>query len=384
NVIFQILKGCGDKRKEFLMDLRREGETVHYRGRSQDSVDHVTWLWRYGRPDIVRSCIGLHPHLDIYIIDNKAYRKPSKYHNYSEDDKSFLYSLLLCDKYTSVVNGDSSQVKSMLTKMRERYFEKLSPSNDIDLKQLQHVVIETQNDEVTFVSDDIRHDVMYAFVTECLVGDSDLEFFLTTASRDVISEYCRSWRYKRSEGERCLYIPYSPVKMYDLFIDKLKLDIITHCTVSDGRIHERISKRLNIPEEVLRWDIHARRRFLKNIKEENVKMFRARGMIVGCAGAGKTTLLRKLHERTRKHKNRARAEKRTLRRKFQRRNKTDKDSTGSENAFLLKQRHKAEGTNEDKPTESTVGLEVHEDLFVIEDSKLKGYSLLFTYMCIFS
>ncbi|XP_062620036.1 uncharacterized protein LOC134281618 [Saccostrea cucullata] len=114
--------------------------------------------------------------------------------------------------------------------------------------------------------------------------------------------------------------------MYDLFIDKLQLDIITHCTVSDEGIHNRISKRLNIPEEILREDIDARERFLKNFKEENVKMFRARGMIVGCAGAGKTTLLSKLH------------------------------GGGI--------------TDEDEPTETTIGLEVHEDLFTIKEKKL--------------
>ncbi|XP_062587827.1 probable serine/threonine-protein kinase pats1 [Saccostrea cucullata] len=102
-------------------------------------------------------------------------------------------------------------------------------------------------------------------------------------------------------------------------------------------------------------------------------MFRARGMIVGCAGAGKTTLLRTLHERARKHNDTASAEKRTLLRKFGRRQKTEKDSAGSENAFLLTQRQDAEGMNEDKPTESTVGLEVHEDMFVIEDNKLKDF-----------
>ncbi|XP_062566927.1 uncharacterized protein LOC134229236 [Saccostrea cucullata] len=81
NISIQIQKNGEDKRKQFLIDLRREGATLHYRGRSHDSVDHVTWLRRYGKPDIVRSCIGLHPHWDIYIIDNKAYRKPSKKEN---------------------------------------------------------------------------------------------------------------------------------------------------------------------------------------------------------------------------------------------------------------------------------------------------------------
>ncbi|XP_062600816.1 probable serine/threonine-protein kinase pats1 [Saccostrea cucullata] len=57
-------------------------------------------------------------------------------------------------------------------------------------------------------------------------------------------------------------------------------------------------------------------------------MFRARGMIVGCAGAGKTTLLRKLQ------------------RNYQ---------------------------EDNQPTETTVGLEVHEDLFEIKDGTLYDF-----------
>ncbi|XP_061195051.1 uncharacterized protein LOC133203248 [Saccostrea echinata] len=177
---------------------------------------------------------------------------------------------------------------------------------------------------------------MYAFVTECLVEDSDLEFFLTTASRDVISEYCRSWWYKRSEGERCLYVPEEPEKMYDLLIDKLQLDIITHCTLSDRGIHDRISKRLNIPKEILKWDTSARKRFVESLRHGKVEMFRARGMIVGCAGAGKTTLLRML------------------------------------------QRKYAEGN---QATETTIGLEVHEDLFEIKNGTLYGNSSLIYSQC---
>ncbi|XP_062596815.1 probable serine/threonine-protein kinase pats1 [Saccostrea cucullata] len=135
---------------------------------------------------------------------------------------------------------------------------------------------------------------MYAFVTECLVEDSDLEFFLTTASRDVISEYCRSRWYERSEGERCLYVPGSPEKMNDLFIDKLQLDIITHCTVSDDSIHGGISKHFGVPSEVLKWDQEARERYVEYAKRGTQTVHHARGMIVGCAGAGKTTLLKRL------------------------------------------------------------------------------------------
>ncbi|XP_061192116.1 uncharacterized protein LOC133200314 [Saccostrea echinata] len=323
-----IQKESEDKRKEFLMDIKRGGEAVHYRERSQDSVDHVTWLWRYEywpRHDIVRSCIGLHPHNDIYIVDNKAYRKPSKYHKYVPEVRNVFYCLLFAEKYQINLNEQSHRITK--DKIRDRYFTDITEEGSVDLPDGITVM---HNDVITFISDDIRHDVMYAFVTECLVEDSDLEFFLSTASRDVISEYCRSMKYLRSEGERCLYIPDSPEKMYDLFIDKLQLDIITHCTVSDRGIHEKISEYLKVPEEILRWDMDARERFVKNFKLGREKMFRARGMIVGCAGAGKTTLLRKLQEKRR--------------------------------------------PDENKPTETTIGLEVHEDLFAIEDNKLRDFS----------
>ncbi|XP_061192136.1 uncharacterized protein LOC133200334 [Saccostrea echinata] len=289
NVSVNILKKGEDKREEFLMDLRRGGEAVHYRGRSQDSVDHVTWLRRYLRPDIVRSCIGLHPHNDIYIIDNKAYRKRAKYHTYSSEVRCLLYCLLLTEKYQLNLNEQSHRITR--DEIRKRYFTDITDDGLVDLPD---GITETHNGVMTFKSDDIRHDVMYAFVTECLVEGSDLDFFLTTASRDVISEYCRSWWYKRSEGERCLYIPGRPEKMYDPFVDKLQLDIITHCTMSDGSIHDRTIKRLGVPREILKWDQEARERYVEYAKRGTQTVHHARGMIVGCAGAGKTTLLKRL------------------------------------------------------------------------------------------
>ncbi|XP_062616074.1 uncharacterized protein LOC134277783 [Saccostrea cucullata] len=292
NIPENIIKKSKDEREEFLTELRREGEAVHYRGRLQDSVDHVTWLWRYekwARPDIVRSCIGLHPHNDIYIIDNKAYRKPSKIHSYEPEVRCFLYCLLLSEKYRTSFNEQSHRITK--DKIRQRYFPDITDDGSVDLPD---GITETHDGVITFISDDIRHDVMYAFVTECLVEDSDLEFFFTTASRDVISEYCRSCDYKRSEGERCLYIPDEPGEMYDLFIDSLQLDIIAHCTVSDWMIHDRISERLGVPKEILKWDQEARERYVEYAKRGTQTVHHARGMIVGCAGAGKTTLLKRL------------------------------------------------------------------------------------------
>ncbi|XP_062586236.1 uncharacterized protein LOC134247844 [Saccostrea cucullata] len=289
NVSNQILMWSEDKRKEFLSDLRREGETVHCRGRSQDTVDHLTWVWKYTldtRPDIVRSCIGLHPHWDIYIIDNKAYRKPSEQHNYSSNVRCLLYCLLLTEKYQLNLNEPSHRI--IRDEIRQRYFSDITDDGSVELPD---AITGTHDNVITFKSDDNRHGVMHAFVTECLVKDSDLEFFLTTASRDMISEYCRSWAYKRSEGERCLYVP---EEMSELFIDKLQLDILTHCTMSDVRIHYKISEKLGVPREVLLWDQEARERYVEYAKRGTQTVHHARGMIVGCAGAGKTTLLKRL------------------------------------------------------------------------------------------
>ncbi|XP_062603113.1 uncharacterized protein LOC134264868 [Saccostrea cucullata] len=318
NVSEKILRESDDQRKEFLMDQRREVEAIYYRGRSQDSVNHVRWLWRYlnPRPDIVRSCIGLHQHWDIYIIDNKAYRKPCNCHTYSLEIRNLLYSILFAEKYQ--LNLDDQSHKITMEKIRDRYFTDITDDGSVDLPD---GIAETQDRVITFISDDIRHDIMYAFVTECLVEDSDLEFFLTTASRDVISEYCVSWGYKRNEGDRCLYVPNRPEKMYDLFMDKLQLDIISHRTMSDGTIHARIRNRLKVPEEILKWDQKARERYVQYAERGGVQeVHHARGMIVGCAGAGKTTLLNRLLKRN---------------------------------------------ENELKKIESTEGLEVHEEVFEV-------------------
>ncbi|XP_062584103.1 uncharacterized protein LOC134245876, partial [Saccostrea cucullata] len=292
NISVPIQMESKDKRTIFLMDLRRGGEAVYYRGRSCDSVDHVTWLWRHdyrARPDIVRSCISLHPHNDIYIIDNKAYRKPSNYHTYPPEVRCLLYCLLLTEEYHVNLNEQSHRITR--DKIRERYFPDIT---DDGLADIPDGITETHDGVITFISDDIRHDVMSAFVTECLVEDSDLEFFLTTASRDVISEYCRSWEYMRSEGEKCLYVPDNPEKMCNLFINKLQLDIISHCTMSDRGIHNSVSTLFGVPKEILKWDQEARERYVEYAKRGTHTVHHARGMIVGCAGAGKTTLLKRL------------------------------------------------------------------------------------------
>jgi hypothetical protein len=147
----------------------------------------------------------------------------------------------MVDHYTVKVK-DESHIK-VYNAIRERYFTDLPVCVEITTAYNPKGSVHIENGVIKFKSGDIRHDVMYAFVTECLVMDSELKFFLTTASRDVISEYCRSWDYEKSEGERCLYIPYEPEEMYDLLVDSLQEDVLIHSAFSDWRIQERISER---------------------------------------------------------------------------------------------------------------------------------------------
>ncbi|XP_061192311.1 uncharacterized protein LOC133200544 [Saccostrea echinata] len=202
-----------------------------------------------------------------------------------------LYCLLLVDEYT--VNIEENSYSTTLDKLRDRYFKEEKLSNEKRFADLPEEIIQRKDNNVMFKSDDIRHDVMYAFVAECLVKDIDLEFFLNTASGHVITEYCRSWDYEKSEGERCLYVPKMP-KMLKSVIDRLQLDIIRYCSISDRGIRDKITKRLGVPAEILEWDKEARKRYVEYAKRGTLTVHHARGMIVGCAGAGKTTLLKRL------------------------------------------------------------------------------------------
>jgi polynucleotide 5'-kinase involved in rRNA processing len=78
---------------------------------------------------------------------------------------------------------------------------------------------------------------------------------------------------------------------------------------------------VKIPEEIFKWDIAAQCRYAECARKGTQTIHRARAMIVGCAGAGKSTLLKRLQKRS---------------------------------------------LNELKQVSSTVGLEVHEDIFEID------------------
>ncbi|XP_062601962.1 uncharacterized protein LOC134263594 [Saccostrea cucullata] len=134
---------------------------------------------------------------------------------------------------------------------------------------------------------------MYAFVTECLVEERDLKFFLTIASLHVIAEYCWPWEKEKCEGERCLYVP---LDLYDFVINKQQTAVIKlhRRMLSDSTFRGKIIDILKVPQEVLEWGQKARERYTEYANKGTQTIHHARGMIVGCAAAGKTTLLKRL------------------------------------------------------------------------------------------
>ncbi|XP_056015150.1 uncharacterized protein LOC125673654 isoform X4 [Ostrea edulis] len=144
-------------------------------------------------------------------------------------------------------------------------------------------------------------------------------------SKDA-AQYFRTAGYKSRPDEDCLILP---EEYTENLIQKLNVNILTHATIKDVHIHDEICKQLRIPQEVISWSDDAKRRFVHNFHKGSIEMFRARGMIVGCAGAGKTTILRRL------------------------------------------QREKTKDVR--TPTETTIGLEVHDDIFEIIADNLEDF-----------
>ncbi|XP_062604103.1 probable serine/threonine-protein kinase pats1 [Saccostrea cucullata] len=110
----------------------------------------------------------------------------------------------------------------------------------------------------------------------------------------------------------------------DTLVRESGIDIVRHAIVSEYRIQVLVSDILNIPREILRWDKDARCRYVECAKKGTQTIHRARAMIVGCAGAGKTTLLKRLQKRS---------------------------------------------LHELQQVQSTIGLEVHEEVFEIAEDK---------------
>ncbi|XP_062596131.1 uncharacterized protein LOC134257544 isoform X2 [Saccostrea cucullata] len=211
------------------------------------------------------------------------------------------------------------------------------------IDELLNKDIVLQEDEkknsVRFLSDNIRHQVASYFIKNCLKTHKNYKNYIKLSSIDSLMEYVRPWWYKRESNERCLYLP---EKLDELYIRRVGIDVVRHAALA-GRLstelhttprtipsyysmgnvqfRHKISKYLNVPGEILIWGQEARCRYVDCAKKGTRQIHRARAMIVGCAGAGKTTLLKRLQKRS---------------------------------------------LTEIKQVKSTIGLEVHEDIFEID------------------
>jgi hypothetical protein len=164
-----------------------------------------------------------------------------EYHDYPSDVRIFLYSLLLVDGYEVHINDES--YRELVKKMGERFLND-TPTRELDPTDLPKDIVIIDENVVAFRSKSIQNDIMYAFVTECLVRENDLLFFLEIASKHVISEYCRSFWHKKDGNERCIFLPEWPQETYNQqFIDRLGIGIITHCRVIDEKMQDLICKR---------------------------------------------------------------------------------------------------------------------------------------------
>ncbi|XP_061178688.1 uncharacterized protein LOC133187361 [Saccostrea echinata] len=175
------------------------------------------------------------------------------------------------------------------------------------------------------VPDDLYFEIFWSFFRQSkFEGCGRLDFFLENASKETIAQFCRTSGYQKVSLERCMQLP---VDYTDKLIEKLGQKILTHPTVQDPLIHEKLSKKFDIPVEVLKWGKDGIQRFIAYLDNGGKEpVYHTKGMIVGCAGAGKTTLLKRL-----------------------------KDCSIAE---ILK-------------TEPTKGLDVHTDVFKVEGNALK-------------
>nr|XP_022316477.1 uncharacterized protein LOC111120097 [Crassostrea virginica] len=76
-------------------------------------------------------------------------------------------------------------------------------------------------------------------------------------------------------------------------IDELGIEYILQLP-DDQKIYPLIAKKLKIPQEILKWGLDNRKKFVRSMKIGNIPVYNGRTMVIGCALAGKTTLVKKM------------------------------------------------------------------------------------------
>ncbi|XP_062573619.1 uncharacterized protein LOC134235503 [Saccostrea cucullata] len=246
----------------------------------------------------------------------------------------------MSESYSLSLNTQREEISSKLQSAFPvlKYDSRMLESDIVELTDIAKV-LSKENNSVRFILDDVRHQVMSYFVRNCLITDEDYENYIKLSSVDSLLEYVRPWWYMVHEEftdlKKYLFLPEA---LEDSFFHRLGLDVLRHPMMDDRQcdyatkltFREKAKDNFNLPVEIFDWEYDARCRYIECAKRGTKTVHRARAMIVGCAGAGKTTLLKRL------------------------------EKLGLEE--LLKVR-------------STVGLEVHEDMFELDkDSCLRALS----------
>ncbi|XP_062613439.1 uncharacterized protein LOC134275196 [Saccostrea cucullata] len=241
---------------------------------------------------------------------------------------SILILILMSEKYSILY--EEKLLEEKVDKIQQTFLS-LNGSDDgmsnytFLIQDLIHndklLTMHRENKALEFISEDIRHQVMGYFVLNCLLSDEDYKNYIQLSSFDSLFDYVRTMWYKREKQEKYVFIPR---RMEETLVRRIGIDILRHATLEDDKMKDIVCKTLNIPREILYWDYDARCRYIECAKKGTQTIHRARAMIVGCAGAGKTTLLKRLQKRS---------------------------------------------LDELQQVQSTIGLEVHEDIFEISEDK---------------
>ncbi|XP_061194328.1 uncharacterized protein LOC133202504 [Saccostrea echinata] len=248
---------------------------------------------------------------------------------------TYLFSMLLKNQPLKQIDLASEEWKKSMNLIRNHLQLESAPNTTTEdiLSELRKdklkkfIIFYSPADTIQFASNDAESEVFRTFFKfaerKHLEIYNSLKFCIRNFSNDVIKKYCRSNTYDRNADERCVLLPRN---LTEEMICKLMDDIFNSPTINDPNIHGFVSRKLNIPGEILEGGEQKIRRYIDYLKKGKERIFHARGMIVGCAGAGKTTLLNRL-----------------------------------QNKGLKKVK---------KETKTTIGVDVHRDVFVLEDNEL--------------
>ncbi|XP_062590375.1 uncharacterized protein LOC134251988 [Saccostrea cucullata] len=203
-----------------------------------------------------------------------------------KDGDAVLMCLLLCPSYKLNLEEERwiKNYNAVAEIFKLKKIKKLS--NLSSLKKFKPI-LRHDSVNVEFSCEFFKHTSFLRFAKH----PDFVDIFLTSAEKDNIAEYCRSWVYPKKEGEVFCWL--SPQQTNQL-IEKLGEDIFKHPTWQDTSIHEDVFRNFGVPMQILIRGEESVKNFIENLKKGETTMYHASGMIIGCAGSGKSTLLERL------------------------------------------------------------------------------------------